>query len=297
MNHFKYINFAIVIFLTLLNTSIAQELDSNSFFPHSVGNIWEYDTPNGLSRIEIERDSLGNNGHIYLFYDSTYNPYWSIDTSTSTVYYSPNSLNWCYYKLGSYLGGFWVVHRYDTTSAAAFLAVVTNIYTAFIFGEIRTVKEIFYGDSPDTIYNPTTFWPHHSELLVSGIGKIRYWAEEPPGWHYEILRGCVIDRDTFGIITSVNEDFQLPEDIKLSQNFPNPCNSFTIIKYVLDTRQFVTLKIYDLLGREDATLVEGENPVGEYEVTFDASELPSGIYFYTLTSGNFTATKKLILLK
>jgi hypothetical protein len=83
----------------------------------------------------------------------------------------------------------------------------------------------------------------------------------------------------------------------LSSNYPNPFNPTTTIDYSIKLPGAVTLKVFDMLGTEVATLVNERKEPGNYSVTFNASELPSGIYFYTLTSGNFTATKKLILLK
>jgi hypothetical protein len=84
---------------------------------------------------------------------------------------------------------------------------------------------------------------------------------------------------------------------KLEQNFPNPFNPATTISYTVPKNGLVTIKVYDILGIEVAELVNEAKEAGNYSVTFNASELPSGIYFYTLTSANFTATKKLILLR
>ncbi|MCB0742968.1 MAG: T9SS type A sorting domain-containing protein [Ignavibacteriales bacterium] len=90
----------------------------------------------------------------------------------------------------------------------------------------------------------------------------------------------------------------LPSEFSLSQNYPNPFNPTTMIKYSIPAQSNVTLKIYDVLGSEVATLINNEvQSVGQYEVNFDASRLSSGIYFYTLNSGNFVQTKKMILLK
>jgi hypothetical protein len=83
----------------------------------------------------------------------------------------------------------------------------------------------------------------------------------------------------------------------LSQNYPNPFNPTTTISYSIKENDLVQLKVYDILGREVAVLVNEDQKSGSYQITFNASNLPSGIYFYKLTSGNFTETKKLILLK
>jgi ligand-binding sensor domain-containing protein len=103
-----------------------------------------------------------------------------------------------------------------------------------------------------------------------------------------------------GIVTSVEPEnirVKEPKKFSLFQNYPNPFNPITSLQYAISSRQFVTLKVYDLLGREAATLVNEEKPVGEYEVEFDGSALTSGIYFYQLKAGEFSETKKMVLLR
>ena len=99
--------------------------------------------------------------------------------------------------------------------------------------------------------------------------------------------------------TGVNDHTQLntPNSYSLAQNYPNPFNPTTTIKYTLQFSGRVTLKVYDILGKEVATLVNEEKPAGSYSVVFDAGKLASGIYFYKLQAGNFVATRKMILLK
>ena len=84
---------------------------------------------------------------------------------------------------------------------------------------------------------------------------------------------------------------------KLAQNYPNPFNPATTIKYSLPENSFVTLKVYNILGKEVATLVNEEKSTGIYEVSFNATNLPSGIYFYTIHAGKLMETKKMILIK
>ncbi len=100
-------------------------------------------------------------------------------------------------------------------------------------------------------------------------------------------------------IVSVNQSEEIPERFSLSQNYPNPFNPSTVIEFQIPYQSHVQLKIYDLLGREVATLVNEYKQTGKYNVEFRAQklELQSGIYFYNLRAGNFSATKKLILLK
>lgn len=88
-----------------------------------------------------------------------------------------------------------------------------------------------------------------------------------------------------------------PADYKLYQNYPNPFNPNTIIKFRIKDSRFVTLKVYDILGKEISTLVSEELDAGIYETEFKASELSSGVYYYRLVAGNFTDTKKMLLVK
>jgi hypothetical protein len=88
-----------------------------------------------------------------------------------------------------------------------------------------------------------------------------------------------------------------PDNFSLEQNYPNPFNPSTVISYQMPVNENVVLKIYDVLGNEVTTLVNEFKEAGKYSIEFDASNLGSGIYFYTITAGNFTSTKKMTLIK
>jgi photosystem II stability/assembly factor-like uncharacterized protein len=96
-------------------------------------------------------------------------------------------------------------------------------------------------------------------------------------------------------INSDNEE--IIEDYKLFQNFPNPFNPTTNIRYQIPNNSHVILKVYDILGKEIATLVNDKLKPGEYETTFDGTAFPSGVYFYKLQSGDFSETKKMLMIK
>jgi hypothetical protein len=104
-------------------------------------------------------------------------------------------------------------------------------------------------------------------------------------------------------LTPVSADPQVTAlvEFALHQNYPNPFNPSTMIQYAIDSRQFVSLKVYDILGKEIATLVNEEKSAGDYEVEFQSSmgshQLASGIYFYRLQSGKYVDMKKMLLLK
>ena len=88
-----------------------------------------------------------------------------------------------------------------------------------------------------------------------------------------------------------------PTSYSLNQNYPNPFNPSTLISYQITTQSHVTLKIFDVLGREVATIVDEKREAGKYEIEFDGSKLPSGMYYYRLQAGSFVETKKILLLK
>jgi len=99
------------------------------------------------------------------------------------------------------------------------------------------------------------------------------------------------------IPVGVNEEIITPSEFVLYQNYPNPFNPLTTIRYEIPQTGFVTIRVYDILGREVAALVNEEKPAGSYEVIFNASQLSSGVYFYRIKTEEFVQTKKLILMK
>jgi hypothetical protein len=106
----------------------------------------------------------------------------------------------------------------------------------------------------------------------------------------------------FGGTDTISTDVRMvnggmPAQYALDQNYPNPFNPATTVEFRIQSSEFVTLKVYDVLGREVSTLVNEVKEPGTYTVQFDATDLPSGVYFYRLTAGDFVATKKVVLMK
>jgi serine protease len=146
-------------------------------------------------------------------------------------------------------------------------------------------------------------------LVVSG-GPYTIPAKQSINVAFSIAGGATLDDLTKAIrqsrnqYTPVNElpGRNIPIEYKLDQNYPNPFNPSTIISYQIPSGNYVTLKVYDVLGREVSVLVNEFKQAGSYKVMFNvetrhASSLPSGVYFYTMTAGEFVQTKKMILLK
>jgi hypothetical protein len=123
-------------------------------------------------------------------------------------------------------------------------------------------------------------------LFAPAVGKFR---SEVAKWILFLYRGQ--------IVTGIDKERQLPNNSQLLQNYPNPFNPTTTIEFSIPKTTYVSLKIYDVLGREIATLASERMNAGTYMKTWNASNIPSGVYFYRLNAGQFVETKKLMLLK
>jgi len=144
------------------------------------------------------------------------------------------------------------------------------------------------------------------ELLMTSLSKAQYAMNR--NYSYTVSAGDSLEnaknnldlaiRSLVVSSNNVNEyEIPIPEQFILSQNYPNPFNPTTTIGYQLPISGYSTLKVYNLLGQEVATIFEGVQSAGNYSVTFDASGLTGGIYLYQLKAGNFVENKKFILLK
>jgi hypothetical protein len=131
-------------------------------------------------------------------------------------------------------------------------------------------------------------WDKEKYLITAGVAR-----QYDGGKRYVVVQKWFVPGVT-GVEHKPNTN---SENYELYQNYPNPFNPTTTIRFTIPHRSNVTLKVYDMLGKEIATLVDEEKNPGSYEVKFDASNLPSGVYFYKIKAGEFTQTKKMILMK
>lgn len=131
----------------------------------------------------------------------------------------------------------------------------------------------------------------------SGTYIVSFSTHGWPSWLQGIFTATRISGS--GITVSVKEitDKIVPEAFTLFQNYPNPFNPTTTISFTLPSRSFVSLKIFDLLGREVATIVAEEMSAGSYSKQWNATNVSSGIYYYRLHAGTYIETKKLVLLR
>ncbi|MBN8571236.1 MAG: T9SS type A sorting domain-containing protein [Ignavibacteria bacterium] len=130
------------------------------------------------------------------------------------------------------------------------------------------------------------------------IHNIKF-VNEQTGFLYGGPSGQIYKTTDGGFVFVKQTSSQIPEQFLLKQNYPNPFNPSTVIRYQLSVAGFTTLKVFDLLGKEVAQLVNEKQSAGSYAVDFNSTEfnLPSGIYFYSLSAGEFKETKKMVLIK
>jgi aminopeptidase N len=157
-----------------------------------------------------------------------------------------------------------------------------NTIPAYFTMPVQIKVNTSLGDTIVTLFNNAQ--TQNFQFQVNGFPTSIVF--DPGNW---------ILKDLLGITEVKNEN--LPTSYSLEQNYPNPFNPYTIIEYSLPRNGFVTLKVFNVLGKEVATLVNGQVEAGNYKVNFNALNLNSGVYFYKLESGSFVDTKKMILLK
>jgi photosystem II stability/assembly factor-like uncharacterized protein len=136
------------------------------------------------------------------------------------------------------------------------------------------------------------------KTVPAGVGRLRHVQFIDAGTGWAVGNGGAILKWTDPPLVGVEDKSPLlPDGFSLSQNYPNPFNPGTTIDYAIPGEASVQLTVYDMLGREMATLVNERQPAGSYTVRFDAHNLASGVYYYTLKAGTFVSTKSLLLMK
>jgi Secretion system C-terminal sorting domain len=194
---------------------------------------------------------------------------------------------------------------------------IPNIYKT-TNGGINWLSSIYMGDEVNSIYfidrnkgwaachnsiilattNSGLNWTHQSIYQFGTNYHSIYFADSLTGWVVGDS-GRILKTTTGGILTNfTNSNSEIPDRYSLSQNYPNPFNPLTHLEFGISNLGFVSLKVFDVLGNEVATLVNEKKNPGSYEVEFDGSNLSSGIYFYRLeVDENIIDTKRMVLLK
>ncbi len=282
--------------------------EERNFFPMHVGDYWLYASYDNVTE-EIRYSSYTVisdtviNGKTY--YGKKYRNY-NINYEYFEGYFYSNNENATLYVLDTADFNNNGVLNEDLLCDSLFVpyGITYNSYLETHFSPLpfeHTVYDsLWYIIDNDTLLTRIVGVDiYYSLFYTDKLGVTKIFLEGPTIY----LLGAIIDSVQYGTIVDIEETETQPQGFVLYQNYPNPFNPTTTIKYMIpqinnvETLHATSLRIYNLLGEKVATLVNEKQSPGEYSVQFDASNLPSGVYFYTLRAGNYTATKKMILLK
>jgi endo-1,4-beta-xylanase len=181
-------------------------------------------------------------------------------------------------------GGTYTIWRHQQVDQPSIIGTAT-------FWQYKSIRQGPRTSGTITFDNHLNAWANHGMVLGSTwdyqILAIEGWGGSSGNANITVSVGT----------SSVESQLIIPEGYALEQNYPNPFNPTTTINYSIPQPCFVSIKVYNVLGKEVAEIVKGNKSAGNYSVEFDASKLVSGIYYYRLQSGNFSETKKLIFIK
>lgn len=157
--------------------------------------------------------------------------------------------------------------------------------------------DYFFGDYVNEWINVLNLSDSTVTNFGSALGSVVDLKVHPDGNLYYVTTGGVVTRIMYIATGVLTMDARVPTEFALQQNFPNPFNPVTTIRFSVVTEGRVRLRVFNLLGSEIASLVDERKRAGSYEVTFDAGALPSGLYLCHLASGDLLQTKKMMLIR
>ncbi|MEO8515063.1 MAG: T9SS type A sorting domain-containing protein [Ignavibacteria bacterium] len=322
------------LFLTLLTILFsgivtfninAQAGNYNDFLPLQTGNIWVYQcTTNGSmcggcsgkDRIILSGDTLVNgktykksqsissaiSGACQICGDIGLIPLFNVrfDSQNGNVYQL--SSNGCQYSPGEMMIDSFKAKLHDSVRISC---QPPNQWQAYILSD--TNNAVVLGTSRQArFFNNAGFEGGHYRKYAKGLGLYYAWSQGLDGGTFVctrqmILLGCVINGILYGDtsmlvgIQQISSD--IPNQFSLSQNYPNPFNPSTKIQFALPKSTYVQIIVYDELGRELETIVNEQLNAGTYQMDWNAANFPSGVYYYKLTAGSYSDTKKMVLIK
>lgn len=288
----------ILLFLFLFQVFISAQVVT-AVAPLKPGNKWLYLssvlTQNSFLKFEV-LDSVKVINNIPFFAVLTgenldYTTYMGITQDNFYARYDEvisDSL-YTYFKLNPKKGDIW---DQQWKNGVILFNTIVDTFKAPVFGH----NTLIYIVDRLTIENgDTSTFGGSREFWTKEFGLINGLYEQAE----DILIGCVIDGVLYGdtTVVGIEDEQKLPNDFTLYQNYPNPFNPSTVISWQLAAGGYVTIKVYDVLGRELITLVNRYYITGKYKVNFKAKGLPSGEYFYRLITKDFIETKKMMLVR
>jgi hypothetical protein len=279
----------------------AQTVSTPFYFPLTPGNIWQYkEPPPPEDPYTIEkragRDTVFSNGLTYKSFVSKFVgyrdtmgrvPFLRHDDNQVFQYFPISGKEVLIYDFSKMIGDTVAIYANPLGGRDSNIITVINNGIMNIFGKSRRFMTFYNRQFPSTNY--------YMDVITDSIGIT--FSQTEPGYQLQ-LYGCVIDGQRMGLVTKVPTFLgEVPSKFNLYPNYPNPFNPSTTITFSLPSRSFVTLKIFDVMWREVATIVSENLQAGSYQRHWNASGYPSGMYFYRLQAGGYSETKRLILLR
>jgi hypothetical protein len=258
-----------------------EEVDWEEFYPLHLGNYWVYEGSSGLipilRTVRIVGDTTLQDGYEYKIAEG--------------VHYSPNTgVNYYFTRIDS-IGRIWIMETWAAEPTVRYpLSInVGDMNESYLFDFYWRIENKYI----DIFLYPDV--ANHQISFSEGLGVTSITGEMT----YEYLRGALINGTFYGdtIVTSIHDDIGCKMDFVLYPNYPNPFNSSTSISYSIAEAGFVSLKVFDILGQEVSALVNEDKDAGMYDVVFNASELTTGVYIYTLQVNGYSQSRKMILLR
>jgi hypothetical protein len=313
--------FIIICFIMSIQV-FSQDTNIVKFFPLKIGNVWVYSAYSSGTlcsqgtkrRIKVINSIIINSHKYFIVSDTTKITSGGGNCCTGTGYgidtLRIDSSNGCIYKY-SYQGCNYLNHEImiDSLNARLHDTIKINCRLIIQYGYVcnDTAQHLFFGILHQYRgFRDEFFEGAIDKSFAKDIGIVGY------GCHFQYAQGtgtiigCFVDGILFGdtsFVTGVEQiSTEIPKSFSLYQNYPNPFNPSTKIKFSIPApspveRVEVRLVIYDALGRELQTLVNEQLQPGTYETEWDGTNYSSGIYYYKLIVGNYTETKKMVLIK
>jgi hypothetical protein len=287
---------SIIVLLVLTTALVNAQIDTTDWYPLHIGDKWEYYGDGyGYYQVEVIGDTMMPNGQLYYkFSEGVYAWRFQRKVGNDIVYY---------YSTAD--GNEYMLFNFKLADRELWKSpfVGENWWGIFKTGSDNNnllnypvMYKIFERAIIDTTVNPPdTTWGYlidaYPTRITKGFGITSY------SYDLENIVGARINGKGYGTLVGIKENEEIVTEYKLHQNYPNPFNPSTTISYQISASSHVSLKIFDVLGREVAVLVNEKKSRGYYNVTFNGKNLSSGVYYYSLTSGSKRINKSMILLK
>jgi len=313
----------LLITIILWGKAYSQDTSIVKFFPLKVGNVWIYQgngygVNGGICNIIVKTkvkiiNTININAHKYFYFSDTtrlisgggpscitcgsiFFDTLRIDSINGDIYKYSNP--GCSYLINEVMMDSLKVHIHDTVKIGC--RTISYYYCD------DTTLHSFFG----VMQQYRSFGEYHTEIYFTSayaknLGQVGYSCGVMNAYFIVTLAGCVIDGVVYGdtsFITGIQRiSSDIPKSFYLNQNYPNPFNPSTKIKFEVaedrGQKSEIRLVVYDVLGREVATLVNEKLQPGTYEVELNGSNYPSGVYYYKLVAGDYRNTKRMVLIK